>query len=193
MPIKLPKNLENRCLFSLLASHTAHLSYSLFQVSVPTSRKPQLRTHLLDQLTEAQQEWERQLSEQGQEHREQVDEVRRDLTQQQEALATLRRDITTLVEQQVRQVLTALEQLARDQAQDIARLHERLETFEQRIEQVEAAQITVPGYQQHANTQNQVIAELRAQLQEEVQARQRLSMQVSLLSGEKQRRKVDQP
>jgi hypothetical protein len=41
MPAKLSKNLENRCLFSLLASHMAHLSYSLFQVSVPTVRKPQ--------------------------------------------------------------------------------------------------------------------------------------------------------
>jgi chromosome segregation ATPase len=159
----------------------------------------QLRTHLLSQLTEAQQAWEHQLSERGQEHRNQVDGVRRDLTQQQEALATLRRDMTTLVEQQVREVLTALEQLARDQAHDLATLTERLETIEQRIEQVakrvEAAQITVLGYQQHADTQDQVIAELRAQLQEEVQARQRLSMQVSLLTGEKQkqRRKVDQP
>lgn len=150
----------------------------------------QLRTHLLGQLTEAQQALERQLSEQGQEHRDRVDVVRRDLTQQQEALATLRRDMTTLVEQQVREVLTALEQLARDQAHDVATLTERVETIEQRLEQVatkaEAMQITALGYQQRADVQDQAIAELRAQLQEEAQARQLLTTQVAALSeGEK--------
>jgi chromosome segregation ATPase len=160
----------------------------------------QLRTHLLGQLTETRAALERQLSEQGQEYRDQVDGVRRDLTQQQEALTALRQDMTTLIEQQVREVLTALEQLARDQAHDVATLTERLETLEQRIEQVakraEAAQITVLGYQQHADTQDQVIAELRAQLQEEAQARQRLSTQVASLFGEEgkqRRRKADQP
>src|SRR6266849_5208416 len=98
---------------------------------------------------------ERKLSEQDQEHRKQVDQVRRDLTQQQEALPTLRRDMTMLVEQQVREVLTALEQMARDQAHDVATLIERLEKTEQRIEQVatraEAAQITAASYQKRAD------------------------------------------
>jgi hypothetical protein len=35
-----PKNLKNRYRFSLLASHMPHLSYSLFRLPVPTSRKP---------------------------------------------------------------------------------------------------------------------------------------------------------
>ncbi len=56
MPAKLPKNLENRCLISLLASHMAHLSYSLFQVSVPTSRKPHVVAAIFGK-TDKEQRW----------------------------------------------------------------------------------------------------------------------------------------
>ncbi len=143
----------------------------------------QLRTHLLGQLTEAQQSLERKLSEQGQEYRKQVDQVRRDLVQQQEALATLRRDMTTLVEQQVREIFTALEQVARDQAQDVAAQNERLETIEKRMEQVatraEAAQVTALGAQKRADDQDQRLQEVRKILQGEVAARQSLEQRVS--------------
>src|SRR5258706_15931077 len=157
----------------------------------------QLRTHLLDQLTASQQEWERALSRQSQEHRSQVDEVRRDLAQQQEALTTLRRDMTTLVEQQVREVLTALEQLSRDQAHDVATLTERLEQLTQRIEQVatqaEAAQITALGYQKRADAQDRLIQTLTASLQEEHEARKTLSEQLATQQGQIQalRREID--
>ncbi len=143
----------------------------------------QLRTHLLGQLTEAQQSLERKLSEQDQEYRKQVDQVRRGLVQQQEALATLRRDVTTLVEQQVREVLTALEQVARDQAQDVAAQNERLEAIEKRIEQVatraEATQITALGYQKRADDQDQRLQEVRKILQGEIAARQALEQRVN--------------
>src|SRR6266852_2657875 len=92
----------------------------------------QLRADLVGQLhtaqatlQQAQQELERRLIEQAN----QVDQVRRDLKEQQEALVTLRRDMTTLVEQQVREVLTALEQVERDQVQDAAQLHGLIHTL----------------------------------------------------------------
>src|SRR5713226_4137606 len=126
---------------------------------------------------------ERKLSEQDQEHRKQVDQVRRDLTQQQEALPTLRRDMTMLVEQQVREVFTAVEQLARDQAQDVAAQNDRLEKIEQRIEQVvtqaKATQITALGFQKRADDQDQRLQEVRKILQGEVAARQALEQRIS--------------
>ncbi len=141
-----------------------------------------LRAHLLGQLADAQQQLSRKLSEQDQEYRSQVDQLRRDLTQQQEALVTLRQDMTTLVEQQVREVLTALEQLSRDQAQDVARLHERLEKIEQRIEQVatraEAEQAAVLGYQKRADVQESRLQDVWKLLQGEIAARQALEQQV---------------
>ena len=39
----LPENLKNRCLLRFLASHMIHLSYLLFRLLVPTSRKPLVR------------------------------------------------------------------------------------------------------------------------------------------------------
>src|SRR6266852_3776680 len=141
-----------------------------------------LRAHLLGQLADAQQQLSRKLSEQDQEYRSQVDQLRRDLTQQQEALVTLRQDMTTLVEQQVREVLTALEQLSRDQAQDVARLHERLEKIEQRIEQVatraEAEQAAVLGYQKRADVQESRLQDVWKLLLGEIAARQALEQQV---------------
>jgi len=157
----------------------------------------QLRAHLLDQLRALQQESERALAKQGQEHRSQVDEVRRDLTRASEALTTLRRDMTMLVEQQVREVLTALEQLARGQAHDVATLDSRLERMEQRVEQVttkaEAVQITAVSYQKRADAQDQLIQTLTASLQEEHKARETLSEQLAALQGQVQalRRETD--
>jgi len=111
-----------------------------------------------------------------------VGQVRRDLAQQQEALVTLRRDMTTLIEQQVREVLTALGQVERDQARDVAQLNARLEKIEQRIEQVwtraEAAQITALGYQKRADKQENRLEELWKLLQGEIAARQALEQQV---------------
>jgi chromosome segregation ATPase len=145
----------------------------------------QLRTDLVGQLhtaqatlQQAQQELERRLIEQAK----QVDQVHRDLKEQQEALVTLRRDMTTLVEQQVCEVLTALEQVERDQAQDAAQFHERLEKVEQRIEQVamqtEAVQITALGYQKRADGQESRLQEVWKLLQGEIAARQALEQQV---------------
>ncbi len=145
----------------------------------------QLRADLVGQLhiaqvtlQQAQQELERRLIGQAN----QVDQMRRDLKEQQEALVTLRRDMTTLVEQQAREVLTALEQVERDQAQDVAQFHERLEKAEQRIEQVgtrvEAAQITALGYQKRADKQESRLEELWKLLQGEIAARQALEQQV---------------
>ena len=145
----------------------------------------QLRADLVDRLNtaqatlqKAQQELERSLVEQAA----RVGQARRDLAQQQEALVTLRRDMTTLVEQQTREVLTALGQVERDQAQDVAQLHERLEKIEQRIEQVgiraEAAQITALGYQKRADKQENRLEELWKLLQGEIAARQALEQQV---------------
>ncbi len=129
-------------------------------------------------LQQAQQELERRLSEQAN----QVDQVRRDLKEQQEALVTLRRDMTTLVEQQVREVLTALEQVERDQAQDAAQLHECLEKVEQRIEQMatqtEAVQLTALGYQKRADGQESRLQDVWKLLQGEIAARQALEQQV---------------
>jgi len=39
-----PKNLANRCLLLFLGPHMTRLSYSLFQLSVLTSRKPQAQS-----------------------------------------------------------------------------------------------------------------------------------------------------
>ena len=145
----------------------------------------QLRAELVGQLhtvqatlQQAQQELERRLIAQAN----QVDQVRRDLKEQQAALVTLRRDMTTLVEQQAREVLTALEQVERDQAQDAAQFHERMEKVERGIEQVgtrvEAAQITALGYQKRADKQENRLEELWKLLQGEIAARQALEQQV---------------
>ena len=144
--------------------------------------------HDLDQLRGSQQEWERTLSRQDQEHRSQVDEVRRALAQQQEALTTLRRDMMTFVEQQVREVMTALEQLSRDQMQDVATLTEHLEKIEQRIEQVamraETAQTTAASYQKRADAQDRLIQTLTTSLQEEREARKTLTEQLAAQQGQ---------
>jgi hypothetical protein len=133
------------------------------------------RTELADQASQHQQELERRLIEQAN----QVDQVRRDLQEQQEALTTLRRDMTALVEQQMREVWTALEQVKRDQAQDGAQRNARLEKVEQRIEQVatqaEAVQITVLGYQKRADGQESRLQEVWKLLQGEIAARQAAS------------------
>src|SRR5258708_3719115 len=134
----------------------------------------QLRADLVGQLhttqaalQQAQQELERRLIEQ-------VDQVRHDLKEQQEALVTLRRDMTTLVEQQMREVLTALEQVERDQAQDAAQFQERLE---QVAAQTEAVQNTALGYQKRADGQESRLQDVWKLLQGEIAARQALEQQ----------------
>jgi chromosome segregation ATPase len=145
----------------------------------------QLRAELVGQLhtaqatlQQAQQELERRLIEQAN----QVDYLRRDLKEQQEALVTLRRDMTTFAQQQMREVWTALEQVKRDQAQDGAQRNARLEKVEQRIEQVatqtEAVQITALGSQQRADGQESRLQEVWKLLQGEIAARQALEQQV---------------
>ncbi len=122
-------------------------------------------------LQQTQQDLEGRLIEQAN----QVDQVRRDLEEQQEALTTLRRDMTAFVQQQMREVWTALEQVKRDQAQDRAQLHERLE---QVAAQMEAVQITALGYQQRADGQESRLQEVWKLLQGEIAARQALEQQV---------------
>ncbi len=145
----------------------------------------QLRAELVVQLhtaqaalQQAQQELERRLIEQAN----RVDQVRYDLKEQQEALVVLRQDMTTLVEQQMREVWAALERVKQDQAQDGAQRNARLEQVEQRIEQVatqlEAMQSTVLGYQQHADAQESRLQEVWKLLQGEIAARQALEQQV---------------
>ena len=145
----------------------------------------QLRAELVGQLhtaqatlQQAQQELERRLIEQAK----QVDQVRRDLKEQQEALTTLRRDMTALAQQQMREVWTALEQVKRDQAQDGAQRNARMLKVEQRIEQVatqaEAVQITALGYQKRADGQESRVEELWKLLQGEIAARQAFEQQV---------------
>jgi chromosome segregation ATPase len=126
-------------------------------------------------LQQAQQELEGRLIEQAN----QVDQVRHDLKEQQEASVSLRRDMTTLVEQQMREVWTALEQVKRDQAQDAAQFQERLEKVEQRIEQVaaqtEAVQTTALGSQKRADGQESRLQDVWKLLQGEIAARQAAS------------------
>ncbi len=141
-----------------------------------------LRAELLGQLHTAQATL--QQAQQELEHRliEQTNQVRRDLKEQQEALVTLRRDLTTRVEQQMHEVWIALEQVKHDQAQDGARFQERLEKVEQWIEQVatqtEAVQITALGYQQRADGQESRLQDVWKLLQGEIAARQALEQQV---------------
>ena len=47
-----PKNLENRCPLSFLASLMACFSYSLFRFFVPTVRKPQVAAHRIARNTQ---------------------------------------------------------------------------------------------------------------------------------------------
>ena len=126
-------------------------------------------------LQQAQQELERRLIEQA-------NQVRRDLKEQQEALTTLRRDMTTFAQQQMGEVWTALEQVKRDQTQDGAQRNARLEKVEQRIEQVatqaEAVQITALGYQKRADGQESRLQEVWKLLQGEIAARQVHEQQV---------------
>lgn len=143
----------------------------------------QLRADLVGQLhtaqatlQQAQQELERRLIEQAN----QVDLVRRDLK-----------------EQQACEVLTALEQVERDQTQDAAQFHERLEKGEQRIEQIgtrmEAAQITALGWQKRADGQDRLIQTFTTSLQEEREARKTLAEQLAAQQGQVQalRREID--
>ena len=159
--------------FTRAASQATPFSYHTFSFRCSSEAVGQLHTQAT--LQQAQQALERRLIEQ-------VDQVRRDLKEQQEALVTLRRDMTTFAQQQMREVLTALEQVERDQAQDAAQFQERLEKVEQRIEQVaaqtESVQTTALGYQQRADGQESRLQDVWKLLQGEIAARQALEQQV---------------
>ena len=142
----------------------------------------QLGAELQDQLhtaqailQQAQQELERRLIEQS-------DQLHRDLKEQQEALVTLRLDTKTLVEHQMHEVWTALEQVKHDQAQEGAQRDARLEQVEYRIEQVathmEDMQNTAHGFQQRVERQESRLQEFWKLLQGEIAARQALDQQV---------------
>ena len=45
-----PENLKDRCLLRFFASHMTHLSYLLFRLPVPTSRKPQICPKICDKV-----------------------------------------------------------------------------------------------------------------------------------------------
>jgi chromosome segregation ATPase len=113
-------------------------------------------------IRQAQQELERTLVEQAN----QVDQVRRDLQEQQEALLRLRQDMMTLVEQQVREVWTELEQVRQNGAQR----NGRLEQMEQ--------QITALDNQQRVDGLERRVQEVWKLLQGEIAARQTLEQQV---------------
>lgn len=101
---------------------------------------------------------------------------------QQGALEKQFQEVSQTIEQTVRNLTKDIEALARDQAQDVAQLHERQETIEKRMEQVgtqaEAAQITALGYQKRADKQESRLEELWKLLQGEIAARQALEQQI---------------
>jgi len=129
----------------------------------------QLRAEIVDLLhtaqaaiRQAQQELERTFIEQAN----QVEQVRRDLQEQQEALVRLHQDMTTLIEQQMRKVWTELEQVRQDQAQQNA----RLEQMEQQITALDSRQ-RVDGLERR-------VQEVWKLLQGEIAARQALEQQI---------------
>lgn len=101
---------------------------------------------------------------------------------QQAALEKQFQEVSQTVEQTAHNLTLDIEVLARDQAQDVATLTERLEHLTRRAEQVgtraEAAQNTVLGYQKRADKQESRLEELWKLLQGEIAARQALEQQV---------------
>ncbi len=116
---------------------------------------------------------------------------------QQMALEKQFQELSRTIEQTARDLTKDIEALSRDQVQDAAQFHERLEKMEQRIEQVatraEAAQITALGYQKRADGQDRLIQTLTTSLQEEGEARKTLAEQLAAQQGQVQalRREID--
>ncbi len=83
------------------------------------------------------------------------------------------------LEQRIREGYNALKKEA---AAEVATSKERMD---QLATHLEAVKIAALGWQQRADAQEQALADLRAQLQEEKQARQALAAQGTTLSTEK--------
>jgi DNA repair exonuclease SbcCD ATPase subunit len=84
---------------------------------------------------------------------------------------------------QFSQVGNRLEQLEGTIGQQQDEIQKQAGRVDQLATQLETVKSTALGYQQRVDAQDQAIAELRAQLQEEAQARQLLTTQVAALSG----------
>ena len=104
------------------------------------------------------------------------EQLRRELAAQQEALRLQRTQMTELLDQQVREVKTVLEQHVSEYVQDRDAQNTRLQSIEQWQEQQRAQ-----AYQQRLDGQDQLIQVLAMQLQEERKARQALSDQFETL------------
>jgi hypothetical protein len=123
------------------------------------------------------------------------EQLRHELAMQQEALMLQRTQVAELIDQQVREVKTEIEQHISEYVQDKNALHAHLQSIERWQEQQRAQ-----AYQQRIEGQDQLIQELMAQLQEERVARFALSnqlkavpQQIEALRREIERRDVQAP
>jgi len=115
-----------------------------------------------------------------------VKELRQAFTQElRQATDELHQWVEKLLEQRERSMYDALEGLNKEVAADLASMQEHVDQTGARMDQlatqIEAVQITALGSQQRADVQDQAIADLRAQLQSEAQAREALAEQVVAL------------
>src|SRR6266702_4434588 len=110
-----------------------------------------------------------------------MEEMRQDLSRElRQVMGELRQQVEALLEQRVREVYNAIEGRNSEVAADLATITQRMDQLATHIEEVK---ITALGWKPRADAQDQAIAELRAQLQEEAQARQLLTAQVAALPG----------
>jgi chromosome segregation ATPase len=120
-------------------------------------------------------------SEAAQAHQAQaMEEMHQDISRElRQAVEELHQQVEALLEQRVRAGYNALK---KEVAADVATAKERMD---QLATDLEAVKIAALGWQQRADAQEQALADLLAQLQEEKQARQALAAQVTTLSAEK--------
>jgi hypothetical protein len=119
-----------------------------------------------------------------------VKELQQAVTQElHRSVDELHRWAEKLLEQRVREVYDALEALNKEVAADLVSMQEHVDQAGARMDKlatrIEAVQITALGSERRADVQDQAIADLRAQLQEEARAREALAEQVAALQGEK--------
>ncbi len=109
-----------------------------------------------------------------------MEEMRQDLSRElRRVMDELRQQVEAFLEQRVREGYNALK---KEVAAEFVTAKERMD---QLATHLEAVKIAALGWQQRADAQEQALADLRAQLQEEKQARQALAAQVITLSTEK--------
>jgi chromosome segregation ATPase len=109
-----------------------------------------------------------------------MEEMRQDLSRElRHATDELRQQVEALLEQRVREGYNALK---KEVAADVATGKERMDQLAAHLEAVKIASL---GWQQRADVQEQALADLRAQFQEEKQARQALAAQGTTPSTEK--------